>query len=68
MAAKVENLTLASAVAPWDIFPRCFYSKQLVCETTTDCEGAFTCCFDWWPIHWRGGRLRFDARPTSSSA
>jgi hypothetical protein len=29
-AAQVENLTLASTAAPWHIFPRCFYSKQLV--------------------------------------
>ncbi len=62
-AAQVERLTLTSRVAPWDIVPRCFYSKRLVCETTTDCEGFFKCCFRWWPIHWRGGRLRFDARP-----
>lgn len=62
-AAQVEQLTITSRVEPWYVFPRCFYSKRLVCETTTDCEGFFKCCFRWWPIHWRGGRLRFDSRP-----
>jgi hypothetical protein len=63
VAARLENLTLTSKIAPWLIFPRCFYSKQLVCETHTDCDGYFRCCFRWWPFHFRKGRLRFDARP-----
>jgi len=54
---------LPSKVAPWLIFPRCFYSRELVCETYTDCDGYFRCCFRWWPIHFRNGRLRFDSRP-----
>ncbi|MEJ2597879.1 MAG: hypothetical protein P8Z00_06065 [Anaerolineales bacterium] len=63
IATRFENLTLSSKVAPWLIFPYCFYSKELVCETTTDCNGYFRCCFTWWPFHFRNGRLRFDFRP-----
>ena len=63
IAAGLEKLTLTSKVAPWDIFQRCFYSRVQVCETTTDCEGYFRCCFTWWPFHFRRGRLRFDLRP-----
>lgn len=63
IASRLENLTLTSKIAPWLIFPRCFYSRQLVCETYTDCDGNFKCCFRWWPFHFRRGRLRFDARP-----
>jgi len=57
-----DRLTLTSKVAPWLIFPRCFYSRELVCETYTDCDGYFRCCFRWWPIHFRNGQLRFDSR------
>jgi len=63
VAARLEKLTLTSKVAPWLLFPLCFYSKALVCETVTDCSGAFNCCFNWWPFHFRRGRLRFDLRP-----
>ena len=63
IASRLDRLTLTSKVAPWVIFPRCFYSKQLVCETYTDCDGYFRCCFRWSPLHFRNGRLRFDARP-----
>jgi len=63
IASRLEKLTLTSKIAPWLIFPRCFYSKVEVCETTTDCNGFFNCCFKWWPFHYRYGRLRFDARP-----
>jgi len=63
IAARLENLTLTSKLAPWHIVPHCFYSRELVCETTTDCNGYFKCCFDWWPFHFRRGRLRFDGRP-----
>ncbi|HMD87745.1 MAG TPA: hypothetical protein VKF38_01155 [Anaerolineaceae bacterium] len=63
VASRLDQLTLTSKVAPWLIFPRCFYSKQLVCETTTDCDGFFRCCFTWYPWHIRHGRLRFDPRP-----
>jgi hypothetical protein len=45
------------------LFPRCFYSRRLVCEATTDCNGYFRCCFPWWPFHFRNGRLRFDSVP-----
>ncbi len=62
-AARLEKLTLTSRIAPWLIFPFCFYSRQLICETTTDCNGFFRCCFNWWPFHFRNGRLRFDSRP-----
>lgn len=63
IASRLEKLTLTSKIAPWLIFPHCFYSKVVVCETTTDCDGYFNCCFKWWPFHFRYGRLRFDARP-----
>jgi hypothetical protein len=63
LASRLENLTLTSKIAPWVIFPRCFYSTQLVCETYTDCNGYFQCCFPWWPLHIRRGRLRFDSLP-----
>jgi hypothetical protein len=63
IALRLERLTLTSKIAPWLIFPHCFYSKVEVCETTTDCHGYFNCCFNWWPFHFRRGRLRFDSRP-----
>jgi hypothetical protein len=63
VSSRLDRLTLTSKIAPWLIFPRCFYSRRLVCETYTDCDGHFRCCFNWWPIHFRNGRLRFDARP-----
>ena len=63
LAARLDKLTLTSRIAPWLIFPGCFYSKQLICETTTDECGYFRCCFKWWPFHFRSGRFRFDARP-----
>lgn len=63
IAARLDRLTLTSKIAPWLIYPRCFYSKVEVCETTTDCNGYFKCCFNWWPFHFRRGRLRFDTRP-----
>jgi hypothetical protein len=63
VAARIDKLTLTSKVAPWVFFPRCFYSRQLVCTATTDCNGYFQCCFSWFPFHVRRGRLRFDARP-----
>ncbi|MBL8056749.1 MAG: hypothetical protein JNK29_08625 [Anaerolineales bacterium] len=62
-AEHLEQLTLTSRLAPWAVFPHCFYSRALVCETTTDCDGYFRCCFTWWPFHFRNGRLRFDLRP-----
>lgn len=63
IASRLDKLTLTSKIAPWCIFPYCFYSKAEVCETTTDCNGYFQCCFKWWPFHLRYGRLRFDSRP-----
>ena len=63
IAARLDKLTLTSRIAPWLIYPRCFYSRVEVCQTTTDCNGYFNCCFNWWPFHFRFGRLRFDARP-----
>jgi len=63
IASRLEKLTLTSKIAPWLIFPFCFYSKVEVCETTTDCDGFFNCCFNWWPFHFRRGRLRIDSRP-----
>ncbi|HED35782.1 MAG TPA: hypothetical protein ENJ08_16435 [Gammaproteobacteria bacterium] len=63
IAQRLDKLTLTSRKAPWRIFPRCFYSKQLICEASTDCKGYFKCCFNWWPFYFRFGRLRYDARP-----
>jgi hypothetical protein len=63
IASRLDNLTLTSRIALWLVFPRCFYSKAEVSETTTDCDGYFNCCFTWWPLHFRRGRLRFDSRP-----
>ena len=63
LAARLDRLTLTSKLAPWLVFPHCFYSRVEVCEATTDCNGYFNCCFNWWPFHFRRGRLRFDARP-----
>ena len=63
LASRLQDLTLSSRVPPWLLWPRCFYSKAVVCQTETDCDGRFTCCFWWWPFHVRNGRLRFDARP-----
>jgi hypothetical protein len=63
IASRLDKLTLTSKIAPWLFFPRCFYSKVEVCETATDCNGYFNCCFKWWPFHFRHGRLRFDSRP-----
>lgn len=63
LAERLSQLTFTSRIAPWIIFPGCFYSRALVCETTTDCEGYFRCCFRWLPFHFRRGRLRFDMRP-----
>ena len=63
VASLFEKLTLTSRIPPWLIFPRCFYSRQLVCETYTDCDGFFRCCFRWPRFHFRRGRLRYDSRP-----
>jgi len=63
VAARFDRLTLTSKIAPWLIFPRCFYSTAELCETLTDCNGYFSCCFNWWPLHFRRGRLKFDSRP-----
>ncbi|MDC0831565.1 hypothetical protein POG22_00890 [Geitlerinema sp. CS-897] len=61
--AQLPQLTLTSRLAPWYLFPRCFYSKQKLCETRTDENGFFQCCFRWFPFSIRRGRLRYDAKP-----
>jgi len=63
IATRLDSLTITSRVAPWYIFPGVYYSKSVVSETTTDCNGKFYCEFDWWSFHLRRGRLRFDSRP-----
>ncbi len=60
---SVRDLTITSLHAPWLVFPGCFYRRELVCETTTDCDGYYTCCFRWYPFHYRHGRFSFDYRP-----
>jgi hypothetical protein len=62
-AARLEKLTFTDRIAPWLRFPFCFYSVEELCETYTDCDGYFRCCFRWWPFHFRNGRLRYDSRP-----
>ncbi|MGB5987392.1 MAG: hypothetical protein WBG37_18950 [Desulfobacterales bacterium] len=62
-AQRLDKLSLSSKIAPWNLFRWCFYSKEKVCETFTDCDGYFRCCFSWWPWHFRRGRLRLDLRP-----
>lgn len=59
----LRDLTITSIHAPWLIFPGCFYRRELVCETTTDCDGYYTCCFRWYPFRYRHGRFSFDYRP-----
>ena len=61
--ARLHRLTILSSQAPWLLYPLCFYSRAEICETTTDEDGYFNCCFTWFPFHFRRGRLRYDARP-----
>jgi hypothetical protein len=63
IAQRLSNLTIVSQIEPWLIFPWCFYSKQLVCTTYTREDGSFSCCFPWFFLHVRNGRLRFDWLP-----
>lgn len=63
VASRLQDLTLVSILPPWVYFPNCFFSRALVCETHTDCDGYFNCCFPWWLFHFRRGRLRLDGRP-----
>jgi hypothetical protein len=63
VASRLGNLTITSVIPPWIYFPHCFHNRALVCETYTDCDGYFNCCFPWWIFHLRRGRLRFDTRP-----
>lgn len=62
-AAQLENLTITSKSAPWVTFPRYFYSKLLIGETYTKCDGYFQYSFSWGPWGIRHGRLHFDLRP-----
>lgn len=63
LLSKTENLTLSSKIAPWILWPGCFYSKQLICSTTTDCNGNYKCCFNWWPFQFKNGYFRYDSLP-----
>ncbi len=63
ISEALQNLTITSPVAPWQLLPLCFYSKKLVCTAYTDCEGKFKCCFWWFPFHFRNGRFRYDPKP-----
>jgi hypothetical protein len=60
---SLRDLTITSVHAPWLVFPNCFYRRELVCETTTDCDGYYTCCFKWYPFRFRNGRFDIDLRP-----
>ncbi|MDX2428017.1 MAG: hypothetical protein QNK22_04960 [Xanthomonadales bacterium] len=63
VAEGLSQLTLTSTLAPWTFFQRCFYSRRKVCQTVTDEDGFFNCCFKWYPLTFRQGRLRYDYRP-----
>jgi hypothetical protein len=63
VAERLSEITLTSRIAPWLIFRHCFYSKREVCETYTDCDGYFRCCFRWFPWHFRNGHFRYDPYP-----
>ncbi len=60
---NISDVTFTSKLAPWVLFPRCFYTRDLICTTSTDENGYFRCCFDWWPLQFRLGRLKLDWRP-----
>ncbi len=60
---NISAATFQSRTALWYLFPRCFYSKQLLCTTTTDENGYWQCCFNWWPLQYRYGWFRWDWRP-----
>jgi hypothetical protein len=61
--AALRNVSLTARIAPWIIFPHCFYSKRKVCESFTDCSGYFRCCFTFRPWHVRNGHFRWDSVP-----
>lgn len=63
MLKSVANVTLTSKAAPWLIWPRCFYTRDLICTTSTNESGYFRCCFNWWPLQFRNGWFRVDWRP-----
>ncbi len=63
LSQRIDQLTLTSVTAPWQILPRCFYSRTLIATIMTDAEGYFGTCFKWSPFQVRQGRLRFDRRP-----
>lgn len=63
IADALSGATLTSRIAPWLIFRHCFYSRREVCETYTDCDGYFRCCFRWPRWHFRNGHFRYDPYP-----
>lgn len=63
IASRLDKLTITSKIAPWLVFPRCHHSKAELGETSTDCNGHFNYCFNWWPFQFRQGRLSFDDLP-----
>ncbi len=60
---SVAEVTYTSKLAPWFLFPRCFYTRDLICTTNTDENGYFKCCFDWWPLQFRRGWFKVDWKP-----
>ncbi len=60
---SISDVTFTSTLAPWYLFPRCFYSRDLICTTNTDENGYFNCCFDWWPLKFRNGWFSVDWKP-----
>ncbi|MFA6921351.1 MAG: hypothetical protein WC216_05870 [Gallionella sp.] len=63
IASRLDKLTITSKIAPWLAFPHCYHSKTELGETTTDDNGHFNYCFNWWPFLFRQGRLSFDSLP-----
>jgi len=51
----ISRITATSRLAPWILFPGCYYHKHLICTTTTDEDGYFRCCFTWRPSHGHHG-------------
>lgn len=60
---RLKPVTMTSRLAPWILYPRCFYHRHLLCTDTTNQYGYFKCCFKWYPFQFRHGQFKFDLRP-----
>ena len=61
--STLEPVTMTSRLAPWILYPWCFYHRHLLCTDTTDQNGYFKCCFKWFPFQFRHGHFKLDLRP-----